>query len=144
VGERVGDIPDRPADDTRLRRMLALRQTYLPGSPSPLSGMRDALAILTTCAVVGAVVARAIDPHLCPLWTSSAVAQAATDALTGLANRRTLEESVRDLFDELFSLADQALLSAKRAGRNSIAVAGDESGFEPPEVTQLLSELEPN
>ncbi len=53
--------------------MLALRQTYLPGSPSPLSGMRDALAILTTCAAVGAVVARAIDPHLSPLWTAAVV-----------------------------------------------------------------------
>jgi hypothetical protein len=45
-------------------------------------------------------------------------------------------------FDELFSLADQALLAAKRAGRDRIAIAGDEPTCDPAAVAQLLEDLQ--
>ena len=47
-----------------------------------------------------------------------------------------------DAFDELFSLADQALLRAKRAGRNRVAIEGDEPVADGPAIEQFLAELE--
>src|SRR5437879_6106890 len=53
--------------------MLRLRQNYLPGSPTPLTGMRDAIAIFTACVSIGAICARAIDHRLSPIATAGIV-----------------------------------------------------------------------
>jgi diguanylate cyclase (GGDEF)-like protein len=45
-------------------------------------------------------------------------------------------------FDELFSLADQALLAAKRAGRDRIAIADEDPMLEPDEMARLLAEID--
>jgi diguanylate cyclase (GGDEF)-like protein len=47
-----------------------------------------------------------------------------------------------DRFDDLFSLADQALLSAKRAGRDRITISGDDSGEPFHDIEQLIAQLE--
>ena len=72
----VGESPDVGTEDdesTRLRAMLKVDRQNLPGSPTPLSGMRDALLILLAGVSVGAVVARAISPTLSPVATAAVV-----------------------------------------------------------------------
>jgi diguanylate cyclase (GGDEF)-like protein len=47
-----------------------------------------------------------------------------------------------DRFDELFTMADQALLAAKRAGRDRVAIAGDEPTADPAAVAKILADLQ--
>ena len=64
---------DQEDSGTALRAMLKVGKSNLPGSPTPLSGMRDALVALAVGCAVGAIIARAIDPHLAPAATSAIV-----------------------------------------------------------------------
>jgi diguanylate cyclase (GGDEF)-like protein len=60
-------------ESTRLKAMLHAKPNDLPGAPTPLSGLRDALLILLCCLVLGAWIARQIDPHLQPFATAALI-----------------------------------------------------------------------
>jgi diguanylate cyclase (GGDEF)-like protein len=60
-------------ESTRLKAMLHARRNDLPGAPTPLSGMRDALIILLFCLLLGAYVAMQIDSGLSPFATAGLI-----------------------------------------------------------------------
>src|SRR5689334_16496136 len=63
----------RQDEGTDLRAMLTVSKSNLPGAPTPLSGMRDAVVILFVGCAVGAIVARAIADDMSPSLTAAIV-----------------------------------------------------------------------
>jgi diguanylate cyclase (GGDEF)-like protein len=60
-------------ESTRLKAMLQAKRNDLPGAPTPLSGLRDALVILLFCLVLGAWIATQIDSSLSPIATAALI-----------------------------------------------------------------------
>src|SRR4249919_441591 len=67
--DRFGMGP-KEDEGTDLRAMLSVPKSNLPGAPTPLTGMRDAIGILFLGCAVGAVVARAISDDMSPILTA--------------------------------------------------------------------------
>ena len=71
--DRGVSLPSAATRAPACGRCSASQRTYLPGSPTPLTGMRDAVIILFVGCAAGALVASAIDNRLSPALTAVVV-----------------------------------------------------------------------